>query len=84
MRDADSRERGLRNAGLLTAALAAVGVVGTFGVIAAARSADAPTATSTSTSPGQQSTSDSSTSGVWSGGRVWSGKGRAQAQSGGS
>jgi hypothetical protein len=72
-----ARERGLRNVGLWTAALAAVGVAGTFGVVAAVRSADATT-TSTSTS---SSTSDS---GVWSGGALSSGGGRAQAQSGGS
>jgi hypothetical protein len=73
----NSRERGLRNAGLWTAALAGVGVAATFGVVAVVNAADASTTTSTTS----QSTSDS---GVYSGGGVSSGHGQAQAQSGGS
>jgi hypothetical protein len=73
----NTRERGLRNAGLWTAALAGVGVATTFGVVAVVHSAGATTTTSTTT----QSTSNS---GVYSGNGVSSGHGQAQAQSGGS
>ncbi|MEV4312279.1 hypothetical protein [Actinocrispum sp. NPDC049592] len=78
----DARENGRRNVGLLTAALAAVGVAGTFGVVAIVHNADATTTTtSTSSDSSNSSTSDS---GVWSGGNVSSGGGHAQAQSGAS
>jgi hypothetical protein len=72
----NTRERGLRSVGLWTAALAAVGVAGSIGVVAAVHSADAATTSST-----ESSTSDS---GAWSGGDVSSGSGQAQAHSGGS
>ncbi len=78
----DARENGRRNVGLLTAALAAVGVAGAFGVVAIVHNADASTTTSTSTST--SSGSSTSDSGVWSGGNVSPGGGQAQAQSGAS